>query len=180
MAKQDNSASTQMHEKVGGLEKWLDGIYAKAPALPVGAREWIAQNAYWLAAIGGVLGLWGAYSLWQVAQWGSRWTQYANDVANYYGTISATNAFTPVVWVTIIVAVAQSVLLLMAVGPLKAHRKNGWNFLFYSGLLNVVVAGLYLFSSSYGFGSTLGALIGCVIGFYFLFQIRSYFLPKKA
>jgi hypothetical protein len=173
MAKQKTTAS--VHERVNGLEKWLDGVYAKTPALPVGARDWLANNIYWLAAIGGVLGLWGAYSLWRVAQWSDGLVQYTNEAARYYGTAPVGADFGVILWVVLAVAVVQGVLALMAVGPLKSHRKSGWNLLFYSALLSVVMGVLYLFTNDYGMGSFLGSLLGSAIGLYFLFQIRSRF-----
>lgn len=175
------SAGASAQAKVNGLEKWLDGVYAKAPALPTGARDWIANNAWWITLIGGLLGLWGTYSLWQVAQWGDGWIQYANQASDYYGAApAAATGFSATIWVVVIVAAVQAVLSLLAVSGLKAHRKGGWNLLFYSALLSVATAVLYLFTSNYGFGNFLGSLIGCAIGLYFLFQIRSHFLPKKS
>lgn len=173
MANQESPVSGQ--GKVNAIENWLAGIYKNAPALPSGARDWIANNVYWLAAVGGVLGLWGAYSLWRVTQWSNGLAQYADEMARYYGTTSLSNDYGVMLWVVIAAAVVQAVLALMAVGPLKAHRKNGWNLLFYGALLSVVMAVLYLFTNGYGMGSFLGSLLGSAIGLYFLFQIRSHF-----
>ena len=178
MAK-EHETSTQA--KTSGLEKWLDGMYAKAPALPVGVRTWIANNAWWLALISGIVGLWGAYSLWRVAQWGDSWIQYANQVSDYYGTApAATVGFSTTIWIVIAITTVQGILALLAVSGLKAHQKSGWNFLLYSALLSVISAVLYLFTSNYGVGNFLGSLLGCAVGLYFLFQIRSHFLPKKS
>jgi hypothetical protein len=168
MAKQENRAPGQ--GKVNGIERWLDGVYKNAPALPTGARDWIANNSYWLAAVGGILGLWGAYSLWQLARWGSNLAQYTNEGSLYYGT-----AFSPLIWLVLAVVVVQAVIMLLAVGPLKAHRKSGWNLLFYSALLSVVTAVLYLIMDGYGIGNAISSLIGCAVALYFLFQVRSHF-----
>lgn len=178
MAKQETSGAS-VQAKVSGLEKWLDGVYAKAPALPAGARDWIANNAWWITLIGGLFGLWGAYSLWQVAQWGDGWIRYANQVSDYYGTApAATTGLGVTIWIVVVVVAVQAVLSLLAVSGLKAHRKSGWNLLFYSALLSVATAVLYLFTANYGFGNFLGSLLGCAIGLYFLFQIRSHFVGK--
>ena len=174
MVKQKTVAS--VHERVSGLEKWLEGVYAKTPVLPVGVRNWISNNLYWLAAISGILGLWGAYSLWQVARWGDNWAQYSNDAATYYGVSPVGTAFSPLIWAIVVVVAIQAVIALMAVGPLKAHRKAGWNLLFYSALLSVGTALLYLIMDGYGISSTISSLVGCAVGLYFLFQIRSHFV----
>ena len=173
MAKQQSTTSVQ--GKVSGLEHWLADIYKKAPVLPVGARNWIANNAYWLAAVSGVLGLWGAYSLWQVARLGSDFAQYAGEASVYYGISPIGTAFSPFLWVVLAVVVVQAVIALMAVGPLKAHRKSGWNLLFYSALLSVATGLLYLIMDGYGISNTISSLIGCAVGLYFLFQVRSHF-----
>jgi len=53
----------------------------------------------------------------------------------------------------------------LALPGLFARKKAGWNFLFYAALLNLVgdVLTLHL----------LSAVVGTIIWFYFLFQIRS-------
>ena len=181
MAKQQGSASASARARVNGLEKWLGGVYAKAPVLPTGARDWIANNAWWIALISGIVGLWGAYSLWRVAQWGDSWVQYANQVSDYYGTAPvATVGFSATIWIVVAVTTVQGILALLAVSGLKEHHKSGWNLLFYGALLSVVTAVLYLFTHNYGVGNFLGSLLGCAIGLYFLFQIRTHFLPKKS
>lgn len=173
MAKQDNPASTQMHERVSGLEKWLDGVYKNVPSLPEGVRKWLANNVWWLALIGGILGLLSAFGLWQAVQ-------VANNLVYNLGTYSAAYGaqYRPLIWISLVVTVVQSVLLLMAYNGLKAHRKSGWNLLFYTSLLSVVTIIAYLLTASYGFSNAIGSLIGMAISFYFLFQIRSYFTEK--
>jgi len=115
------------------------------------------------------LGPWGAYSLWQVARWGSDFAQYTNEASVYYGILPVGTAFSPFIWVVVVVIAIQ------AVSPLKAHRKSGWNLLFYSALFSIATALLYLVMDGYGISNTISSLVGCAVGLYFLFQIRSHF-----
>ena len=71
--------------------------------------------------------------------------------------------------------VAQAVLLLMAYQKLKVHQKAGWNLIFYSSLVSLVTGALYLLTPYYGATSLVGVLIGVVIGWWLLFQIRGKF-----
>ena len=74
----------------------------------------------------------------------------------------------------------QGVIYLLAYPGLKAHKKAGWNYLFYGALLNVVYAVATLFNDYQGGSSFVGGLIGSAIGFYLLFQVRSAYTGGKA
>ena len=154
--------------KSGGLEKWLDDMYKKFPLqLPEGARKWIADNAWWLTLIGGVLTLWGVLSFWQVGH-------YVSDVARVYGVDTSTNL--GVTWyVALGTMLVQAILYLMAVPKLKNHQKSGWNLVFYASLVSVIMGLVYLFTPGYA-GSIVGVVLGALIGWFFLFQVRSKFV----
>ena len=158
--------------KSAGLEKWLDETYKKLPVqLPDGARKWIADNAWWLTLIGGVLSLWGAWGFWQTAHYVSQ----LNDWARAAGVSTAPNL--SVMWYVVLVTMlVEAVLYLMVVSKLKAHQKGGWNLIFYASLVSVVMGLVYLFVPSYGFGSLVGVALGAIIGWFFLFQVRSKFV----
>lgn len=170
MAKQEGAAPNSVHEKLSGVENWLAGLYKNLPALPEGLRRWLANNAYWLALIGGLLGLLSAWGMWQVLQ------QTENVLISMYTYgVAYGQDYRVAIWVTLITTVVQSVLLLMAYNGLRAQSKKGWNMLFYVGLLSVVTIVAYLLTATYGVGNAIGSLIGMAISFYFLFQIRGYF-----
>lgn len=181
MATDNNTRPQGAHETVNGLEKWLDDVYRKVPfQLPSAAKEWIARNAYWIAAISGVLGLLGAFGLWQAANTVDQLSRFSNELSAAYGVTSpGTTGLGFFWWILVAVVVVQAILALLAVAPLKDRRKTGWNLMFYSALINVVVGVVYLFVSGYGASNFVGSLIGSAIGFYFLFQIRPYFLGTK-
>ena len=58
-------------------------------------------------------------------------------------------------------------LRLLSIPGLFAKTKAGWRMLYYSTLLNLVYA---IFSYN-----LFSGLIGIIIGFYFLFQVREYY-----
>ena len=98
----------------------------------------------------------------------------ANEMARLYGSTYSTDL--GIMWyVALAGLVVEGVLLLLAVAPLKALKKSGWDLLFYVSLVNIVVGLVYILVPGYGIGSLLGSLIGAAISWFFLFQIRSRF-----
>jgi hypothetical protein len=176
MSDKVGAGSASFSSKTLGLEQWLDEtVNKKQPLqLPLSARAWIADNSWWLAIIGGVLSLWGAWSFWQIGHYLSGLNQLANEVARLSGSSYSTDL--GVMWyVALIGLVIEGALLLLAVSPLKAHKKTGWDLLFYVSLVNLVVGVVYILVPGYGLGSLIGSLIGAAISWFFLFQIRSRF-----
>jgi hypothetical protein len=57
--------------------------------------------------------------------------------------------------------------MVVAFPKLKAHKAEGWQLLFWVELINLV--------SIIVFGGIIPAIIGGLIGFYILFQIKSYY-----
>jgi hypothetical protein len=82
-------------------------------------------------------------------------------------------------WLAWLSLLAQAVISIVAFPGLKIRsKKRGWDLLFYSAVISLVSGVLYaLYDSS--ITSLISRLIGSAIGFYFLFQIRSYYLGKK-
>jgi len=66
-----------------------------------------------------------------------------------------------------IFSIIGSALMLVAFPKLKEHKMDGWKLLFLSQVVGVI--------SSVVSGAILGAVIGGLIGFYFLYQIKSYY-----
>ncbi len=155
-----------------GAEKSLHDFYTKTITLnlPTGGQKWLAENAWWLSLVGGILSLWGAWSFWSVAHYASQWIRWANEVAG-----TTTNL--GVAWyITLVAMIVQAVLLLVAVQQLKTHKKSGWNLLLYTSYVSVITGVLDLFVPGYGFSGLVGMVIGALIGWFFLFQVRGYFV----
>lgn len=156
------------------LENNLADLYKSAPALPDGGKKFLVDVAPWLALIAGLLSLWSAYGIWHWARAASRVADYVNNISAVYGSGAVLETrWTVTLWLALIVATIQAILMIAAFSGLKARKKQGWNLLYYSLLLNLAYGIVLMFTSYGGFGSLIAALIGSAIGLYFLFQIRS-------
>lgn len=157
-------------ESVRKLEAMVVEWFESVPHLPVKGREWLAQNIWWISLIGVALGAFGILSVLAV-------TFGVSTVISIYGgpvgVVVGSLAF-----IAVLVALAFSifvlVLLAIAILPLRAGKKKGWDLLFISMLLcgaSVVVGFLLTFN----FGSLLVGAVSTAAFAYFLFEIRSYF-----
>ena len=165
-----------MEALLGKLENVLAPIFKGLPPLPKNVKEWFVKAWPILALVFGVLQLLAAWSLWHVGHLVNNLVNYANQLSNIYGTGVIVHNLGFFYWVSLIVLVLDAVILLAAYPGLKARSKRGWNMLFLGSLINVVYGIFTAFDSGYGnVGKLIMALIGSAIGFYFLFQVSSYY-----
>ncbi len=163
---------------VGGplasFEAWLyDVLVYKAPfQLPKVAKDWIVQYGPWIALVGGILaalfvipGMLAAFSI----------SSYTIALGSMYGAAAATVG--PMLYLTFAMFVLQLVVLFIAIPMLLKRQRNGWLLLFYADIVSLVYSVVSSFSYGFfSFGSLLSGLIGAAIGFYLIFQIRSYYV----
>ena len=126
----------------------------KAPQLPPKAKEVIVKIAPWLVIIGIVLSLPAILALfgWG-AMWGS-WLMWGGVVGGTY-------------YLSLILTIVVIVLEIIALPGLFHRTRKGWLFAFYAVLVGTVQNLVMM---------NLGALIvGLLVGFYLLFQVRSYY-----
>jgi len=142
---------------MAALEGLLAPIFAKAPHLPANARATLVNIAPWLALVFGILGIVGILSAGAISSvlLSFAWidggtTQIALAIAMIAGLLA-------------------SVLELLAWKPLSERKKQGWNYLFYG---TVLTAASSILDMLFGFG-TVGNLLGILIGFWLLFEVRS-------
>lgn len=162
------SASTQL----AGVEKWAyDTFNTNNPVkLPEGARKWIAENAWWLAAVVGVLTLIGAYQMWYLVNYSA--LSHDLRAIGLQGAVVSGGLW----WYILLgITVLEGVALLVAVPKLKAMQKAGWNLLFYLSLLGIALGIVSVLTPGYGVGSLIGAAIGVAISWTILMQIRDRF-----
>lgn len=166
---------------LAGLEKALAGVYKGAPALPKNAKDWIVKYLPWLTILAAAGSAWAAWALWDWAHTVGQWVNYLNSWTSLYSgqTVSA-NAMGAGMWIAFIVMLVSAVIYLAAFAGLKAVKKAGWNFLFLGTIVSLVYGVVVLFTDFGSAGNLIGAIIGVVIGWYFLFQIRDYYTGKKA
>jgi len=158
----------------------VDPLEKKAPALPPNARRGLAKAMWIIALVLGVLQLWAAWSFWHLGHYIDASVTYLNTISSYYGTPNvAVSHLGLFYYLSLLFLVVDAVVLLLATTGLKAMRKAGWNFLFYSLILNVAYGLIRMFAEvGGGFGQFFWTLVSTAIGAYFLFQIRSEFGGK--
>lgn len=162
---------------INKAENMVGGWLKSVPHLPAAGQKWIAQNAWWIVLIGAIASAIGVLVLL-----GAVFTFLAVDTTVYY-----LQPVYPAGWivgeiVNILFTAAVAIIAGIAVSPLKAMKKSGWNILFVLILLKAVgvVLTSILSFSIVGFiiGIIFGA-IGVAIGTYFVFEIRSHFGAAK-
>ena len=156
--------------QIAGLEDGLNTFFKGLPHLPREWRHWLADNAWWLVFIGVILGALGILGLVPVLL----------GVSIFTGIIAGPAAGALVIITGIVnmaVLVVSVVLEGMAINPLKARQKRGWDLLFLVSL--VTFAGAVINSIITGnVGHILGLLVGTLVGLYILFEVRMYFVHK--
>jgi hypothetical protein len=151
------------------IEKMLGDAFKNLPTLPEEARKGLATALPWLALVGGVLSLVGAWYLYDAVS-------NLNQLYSAFGYTGPVAGISGVAWVTVVVLVAQAVLFLLAFPALRTGKKSGWNFALMAMLVTVVYSVIYnLFSGYLNFGGFVFSLIGSAFGLYLLFQVRSHF-----
>jgi hypothetical protein len=148
-----------MDAKTRELLKPLKDVYAKAPALPKSATDFLVSIVPWIALIFGVLTI-----LAGVGGLGL-FTAFSPLAYMYVGT-----GFSALLLVSAVIAIVEGAIMLLAFMPLKNRKVRGWNLLVWS-------EGLAILSSvvSLSVGSVIGAIIGAAIAFYILFQVEPYY-----
>lgn len=168
---------------LNNIETKLDDVFVhSAPALPDGGKKAIVSFLPIVSLVVGAFSLLSAWNLWHWAHLadnvlGGLCNAYSVSGCSAYG---APSRFTVWLWLGIILIGVEGLLYLLAYPGLRDRKKEGWNYLFYGALLNVVYALVSLFTGYNAATNFLGALIGSAIGFYFLFQIRASYTSKKA
>lgn len=145
----DNS----IKELIKTLEKWFSAF----PPLPKNVKEIIVKFFPWISLIIGILGVLSSIqtmiSLASLAPWAA-----AAGVYNYsFGSGIIMSLF----WL------ASSVLMIIAYPGLNTKKAKGWNCIFWSEIISLLG---FLVSAQIFQG-----VISALIGFYFLFQIKSYY-----
>jgi hypothetical protein len=160
------------------LETNLEEIFTKkVPTLPVSGRRATVQYLPWIALVLSILSAYTAWVLWH-------WAHYSNALLNYANSISVAYGGPPIayhrmglgIWLGIAVLLVEAYLYLAAFPAVRDRQKTGWDYLFYTALLNVAYGVVTLFSDYGSLGNLFGTVIGSAIGLYLLFQIRPNYL----
>jgi len=165
------------------IEDKLNEFFTKTVSvkLPQSGKEVLVKALPWLALVGGILALLGAWQLIQVATITNNWANVANELNAAYGYASSSvhQNLTALLWLAIVVIAVEGVMMLAAFSPLRGHKKLGWNLIYWVSLVNLVYTVVYAFVD-FSFFSLLFSILASVIGLYLLFQVRSYYLGGSA
>ena len=138
-------------------------VFAKTPHLPANIQQTLVSLAPWVALIIGILGLLGIFSIVSLLPMFSSLP---------YMAIPGMSRLYPMMMFSIVVGGIAAVLDLLAFKPLKERKKKGWNFVFYGNILSALSAILNLV---FRYSGSLGGVIGVLIGFWLLFEVRSQY-----
>lgn len=144
--------------KEQGLVEVLEQLFSNAPALPKNAKEGLVKITPILALIFGILGILGGISGLGILTVASPLMMFGGveGMSAYGGGFIAA-----LLWL------ASSVVLLAAFPGTTARKRNGWDMLFWSEVISVAGSLVSL--------SFVSGIIGGLIGFYLLFQIKSFY-----
>jgi hypothetical protein len=149
--------------------------FKQAPHLPENARKWIVENAWWITAIGVVVAALFVFSLIPILTG-------ASMLLSTYGALYAPYVDTGRVvlnaWISLAFFAVVIYLEAMAIMPLKEKRRRGWDFLFLAMLVSVV-SSIVAFVVTLDASHLVTAVLGAVIGGYFLFEVRGMFVESK-
>lgn len=141
------------------LEDTLDEYFGKkAPALPQNIREFIVKVAPYLTIIAliftipAILFLLGLGSI-------------ATMLSPLGGVQSVASG--PAMWVGILLLVPVVILEAMAVPGLFSRKAVAWRYVFWAQLISIVSSLVQI--------QIIGALLSAIIGFYILFQVKSFY-----
>ncbi len=135
----------------------LENVFKKLPALPPQAVDVLVTITPWIALIFGVLGV-----LAGVAGLGV--LSVLVPVAFLSSVPSYGSGFIPATGV-----IVSSALMLMAYPGLSKQKAGGWNLLFWSEVVSIVVSVVGIVTAPSGI---IGSVLAALVGLYILFQIK--------
>ncbi len=147
----ESSFDKSTSEMIGKMEK----MFKQAPPLPPPAREFIVAITPWFAIIIGIIGILGSLAGLGILTFLSPLVALGGGVGLATGSI-----------VVVLLSLVASVLLAAAFPGTNAKKASGWKFLFYSEAVSVISSIITI--------SVVG-VVSALIGFYILFQIKSYY-----
>lgn len=133
----------------------VEDLFKKLPNLPKNVQEVIVTITPWIALIFGILGVLGGIAGLGIL------TAFSPVLVLGGSTSSAGMGI-----VSVVLGLVSSVLLLLAFPGTKARKLKGWNWLFWSEAVSLV-------STVIAF--SVGGVVFALIGFYLIFQIKSYY-----
>ncbi|MCF0057372.1 hypothetical protein [Dyadobacter sp. CY356] len=138
------------------LENELEPIFlGKFPPFPEEVKEFLVKYGPYVMLVGAIFTLFGLLAAFGfgTAALGIGMMAYGSGFNMYVGLLIAT---------------VIMVMYLMAFSPLRARKRAGWNLLYYALILSLISNLLQL--------ALFAFIVGGVIGFWVLFQIREKYI----
>lgn len=141
------------------LEKTLDMYFGKkAPALPNNAKELIVKIAPYLVILSLILTIPAILLIFGLG-----------SVATVFAPLGGVRSVValPTMWVGILLLVPVVVLEAMAIPGLFSKSAKAWQYMYWAQLISVVSSLVQL--------NLVSAILSALIGFYLLFQVKSFY-----
>jgi len=139
----------------------IEGLFKSLPHLPKGIVEFLVKIAPWIVLVAGIGSLYGGIK--GIIGYSGVPREYLNLVPHMsrgYLVLSG------------IIEVINGALLLVAFNPLRTHKFEGWMYLFWVQVLGIVTA---LLALVFGVIGVFAAVVGTLIGFYLVFEIKPHY-----
>ncbi len=140
---------------VNQLVHKMERQFKKLPPLPANWRDVIVNITPWLALVFGLIGVFGSLAALGILTFLAPLVLLGGGVGVASGGI-----------IGAVLALVASVLMVVAFSGTRAKKISGWNLLFYSEAVSLVSSVVFF---------SVGGVIGALIGFYILFQIKSHY-----
>lgn len=143
--------NNSVNQLISQMEEW----FSRLPPLPSNWKDVIVKITPWLALIFGVIGVLGSLAAVGILTFLAPFVVLGGGIGVASGGIMGA-----------VLALVASVLLILAFPGTNAGKASGWNLLFWSEAVSVV-------SSVVAF--SIAGVVGALVGFYILFQIKSHY-----
>ncbi len=164
-AANDHTDAARLPGPVAAIEKLLSPVFSHpAIQMPELARDIVARALPWLTLIGCLM-------LAPLVLIGVGMGGFLGFITSFY--VINSNAF---YWVTVVLLLAELILMGFSIPKLLNEKRSGWNLLFITTLVGAVCVLSNLFAQFVQpvFG-ILAGLIAFALVMYLLFQTRSYY-----
>ena len=149
--------------------KFYEWFVYKAPfQFPAGLTDFIVKAAPWITLVIAILLVPFLFTAISGAL-------FVSSLVAAYGVVTTQPTF--MLWISLLVLVAQIIIMFVAVPKLLKRQRSGWLLVFYADLVSLAFGIVNSFAYGYfALGSIIWALISAAIGLYVLFQVRRFYV----
>lgn len=166
-----------MNSKIQLIADTVERLFKIFPKLPAKWRKKLAENTWWIVAIVATILVFTtisiAFALFSVVTMMGA----AAGTYGYYAPAGLSPHWIMLQTLVLVEMIVVTGLLLMSIKGLRSRSCGGWNLLFSSFLVDIVIIIVNAFT--YGLGSIIWSVLGLILGLYLIFEIKFYFRPKR-